>query len=483
MINLIKNEVFKIFHKKSFYITIIIIIGLVGLINFAQSISDQNNTAFYDNIQIEEINRKIKELDPNSEKDREAYISYKTDKVIYDLNKQYGKDSWQAYILDHYGFAICQNYIRAEVTKSSDLAVAKEEYEKFVNKLANGSWEEYAQSDLEIAKKGIASLENTIKNTISSQELKELNIALEIGKVNKEVIEYRLNKKIPYGKNDLSKVLSSYKETKNIIIRYSNKDNLNDIEKRELQTSKKQAALAKYSLDKGYDVKSDTKNPSYLFQTSNDAFFFFFVIIAIVLGGSVVSEEFSKGTIKNLLIRPYRRWKILLSKYLSVLITTFIAIFIIMIFQFIFGGIFQGGFGNYKSMTVIYNYNQDKVMEMHFVISYLVELLRYLPHLLLSITLAFFVSTCFTSTIAAITFAIMAEFFASIINIMIEHYKISFLSFFPTLNWELGESLFGGPSLSKYTNLGQSIGLSLLYFIIMLLISFIVFKKKDIRNI
>ena len=38
----------------------------------------------------------------------------------------------------------------------------------------------------------------------------------------------------------------------------------------------------------------------------------FILIISIVISGSIVSTEFDKGTIKLLLVRPFKRNKILL---------------------------------------------------------------------------------------------------------------------------------------------------------------------------
>lgn len=43
-------------------------------------------------------------------------------------------------------------------------------------------------------------------------------------------------------------------------------------------------------------------------------------LICIVLGGSIVSGEFSQGTVKFLLMNPVKRWKILMSKYAATLL-------------------------------------------------------------------------------------------------------------------------------------------------------------------
>lgn len=43
-------------------------------------------------------------------------------------------------------------------------------------------------------------------------------------------------------------------------------------------------------------------------------------LICIVIGGSIVSGEFSQGTVKFLLMNPVKRWKILMSKYATTLL-------------------------------------------------------------------------------------------------------------------------------------------------------------------
>ena len=52
------------------------------------------------------------------------------------------------------------------------------------------------------------------------------------------------------------------------------------------------------------------------------AVFLFLPLLVIILAGDIVSGEFSSKTIKLLLTRAVPRWKLLLSKYIAILITT-----------------------------------------------------------------------------------------------------------------------------------------------------------------
>lgn len=50
----------------------------------------------------------------------------------------------------------------------------------------------------------------------------------------------------------------------------------------------------------------------------------FVCIMGIIVAGGILSIEFSEGTIKLLMIRPIRRWKILFSKYVAVIFFIFV---------------------------------------------------------------------------------------------------------------------------------------------------------------
>ena len=65
-------------------------------------------------------------------------------------------------------------------------------------------------------------------------------------------------------------------------------------------------------------------------------------VLIIVIAGSLLSSEFSAGTVKFLLINPVKRWKIVVAKYVSVLSITLAAVFALYIFNMVFSGIFFG---------------------------------------------------------------------------------------------------------------------------------------------
>jgi len=69
------------------------------------------------------------------------------------------------------------------------------------------------------------------------------------------------------------------------------------------------------------------------------------------IAGGIVASEFNKGTIKLLLIRPMRRSKILLSKYLAVMSFGFIGVVVVGAVSFLINSILFGFSGSFQGIT------------------------------------------------------------------------------------------------------------------------------------
>lgn len=69
----------------------------------------------------------------------------------------------------------------------------------------------------------------------------------------------------------------------------------------------------------------------------------FATIFGITIASRIITDEFQKGTIKQLLIRPRKRMTVLFSKYITVLLTIVFIIFANTIISMIIGGIAMDG--------------------------------------------------------------------------------------------------------------------------------------------
>ena len=149
--------------------------------------------------------------------------------------------------------------------------------------------------------------------------------------------------------------------------------------------------------------------------------------------------------------------------------------------QLLVGGIILG-FSSLNIPAVVYNLT-DKNIEVLNIFSYfLFNLVANLPQIILLATLAFAVSVILNSTAAAITITFCGMIAADMINGIAYSYNIKLLNYFVTTNWDFTTYLFGGTSIYGVT-LGHSILICLTYLVIMLVITFMVFKNKDIKNV
>src|SRR5699024_9023806 len=95
MIKLIKNEFFKLFHKLSTYIILLIAVVFVLITNIIYKQYDQlNSNVYYEEIDITEVNNFINNYDPTVDSlDDYVYNSALLD--CYNLSHRYDANSWQ----------------------------------------------------------------------------------------------------------------------------------------------------------------------------------------------------------------------------------------------------------------------------------------------------------------------------------------------------------------------------------------------------
>jgi ABC-2 type transport system permease protein len=109
----------------------------------------------------------------------------------------------------------------------------------------------------------------------------------------------------------------------------------------EKQEAEKQLKTNEYRLE--HDVPPLNEDSLWRFVLGAVSVLFVLIsLFTIVVGASSVASEFSNGTIKMLLIRPYRRWKILLSKYLCTLLFAAGMMCLLFVSAFLVGGISFG---------------------------------------------------------------------------------------------------------------------------------------------
>ncbi len=486
MSRLIKNELTKIFKKKSIYITLFVVLAFVILTNCIYKFFYHSGSydEYSDNY-IQYAKEEIKKLDPNKPSDTKMYIDIKSTLDRYELAQKYEANSWQRSLLavqlsSH--ISEKNTYLYGENKDPEKVKEIEQTITKILGKLEEGDWKYFANEDLEQAKTKLASLEEQKTKTIDKQELQSLEIEIENAKIDKEVAEIRLNKEIQYGNDFRNKALNTYQtEAKNVINVGNGERELEYEEKRDYNESLEKREINRYILENDVDVNK-TNDVRGILKALFNEYGLFIIVMIIMIAGTIVSEEFNKGTIKLLLVKPYNRNKILLAKFVTVFIMIAFSILAVVVMELIVGGIIFG----YDSLSVPvldYNFTTGNLETIN-IFTYLgIEIATQLPKLILLATLAFSCSTLFCNSAVAISIPLLGYMSADMINMLVIQNKIEFMKFFVSLNWNFEEYLFGSlPSMEGMSCAFSSI-ICMIYFVIMLIPTFIVFKRKNIKNI
>lgn len=491
MTNLIKNELYKVFKRKSIYILLAIMLCIITLNTFLTkkySIEDPVSTSAEEKYELQELKRTIDSYDKNSPGEKEEYYNTLSNIELYELTDKY-KEPWKKILIRENLRNIIHSmnnakYIEKDIEAYNEY---KKEYDKFLKELDSNSWKYFVNKEIKITTDEIASLEKE-REKAKNKELYNSRIKEEKNKLEK--LKLRLEKDIPYDNNYLNIALEdynptpqTYKEFKESIIKNTSEFNIKEEYqiKRQYIEYMKNNANNKYIIDNKVDINSPKTTRNLLINTLSDNFLFIMIIIAAG-AGSIVSTEFDKGTIKLLLIRPYSRNKILLSKYIVSMFMIIFAILSAFIIQLIVGGIFFG-FSSLNIPVVIYNFVQNKVMHINLFKYIFDNVLAVLPEFILLATLAFAISTITNVSTLGVALPIVGVGAADIINLIAINRNIIPLKYFVTLNWNFTNYLYGGVNSFPALSIPFSILICAIYFLIMIITAFIVFNKRNIKNI
>lgn len=479
MNNLIKNELTKLFKKKSTYIILIITIAFILLTNIMNSqIQNLYYSSGYDEESIQIFEDEMNSYSPDNPEEVQTYVDIKSKLDMLKLMQKYGFDSWQAYIIqtrlgsdgDLYTIN-AYTYFKNSVSKE-EYETAKQRYNTFIEKLDTDDWKHFVSSELQEVEEQIRLEEKTDHPDAST---------LNSLKIQKQILEWRLSKNISYQGSFLDSCLRNYQNSSEAVYSYEQGKDHSYEEKLDYYSDLKSLHTSKYYIENEIRNISDTDNRAILLDLF-DNYELFILIFIIMIAGGMISDEFSKGTIKLLLVRPYSRNKILLSK----LMVCFLMLIFIIAFtagsQFIIGGIIHG-FDSTTVPAVIYNYDTKQIETMNIAMYICITSIAKLPIYILLMTLAFACSTIFVNTAVSIIIPLLGYMGSAIINQLALLYDIKILRYFVTPNWDLSQYLFGGLSNFEGLTMPFSIIICLVYFLIMLVTSFIVFKKRNIKNV
>lgn len=483
MSKLIKNELIKIFSKKSMIvigvIILVIIIGFNVLNKISQNMS--NSYSAYSEGYIQYLDEELSNLDPNKPSDINKYVETKSQKDLATLAKDYKETSWQAEVIGTVISPIIEEMNNYEyIDKNNEaLTTSKAQYDEMLTALKNNDWKYFSNKELDSLNTQIEELNTLIAQDSENEDLKTQLKSLEL---QKEVVDLRLDKNINYGSDNYKSIaVQNYRMYMGNYIQSSQGKNLTDEDKSEINGYLENANLYKYDLYNDTEYQN-TATANYTFQNSIGTYIAIIVMVVVIVSGVSISEEFNKGTVKLLLVRPYSRTKILISKLIAVFITMLITTVAILLLQFIIGGIVYG-FGTYMMNVVQFDFTTNSIITLN-IFAYLgLIFICKLPIFILIGTLAFALSTLFLNSPLAVALPILGYMGSDMINMIAISYKWDWVKYFVTPNWDLSQYLFGGTPMFSGISIEFSITICAIYFVIMIVASIVSFKKRNIKNV
>ncbi|MRD36766.1 ABC transporter permease subunit [Bacillus thuringiensis] len=212
-------------------------------------------------------------------------------------------------------------------------------------------------------------------------------------------------------------------------------------------------------------------NGSYLDFVSSDIglIMIFATIFGITTASRTITDEFQKGTIKQLLIRPRKRMTVLFSKYITVLLTMLFIVFASTLIAMIIGLIVMDGSKTELTLGIV---------------------LKTILYQLLSPfffgTLAFFLANVFRKSVLPLIITMFLFFLQGAINMVLIMFAKGVAKFvvFNHLDlraYDSNKLINGGmePTFTEFT-FTTSLLLVAAYFVVLLVASSALFQKRDV---
>ncbi|WP_033541004.1 ABC transporter permease [Planococcus sp. CAU13] len=200
-------------------------------------------------------------------------------------------------------------------------------------------------------------------------------------------------------------------------------------------------------------------------------------LFTIIVAAGIISNEFKWGTIKLLLIRPISRTKILLSKYVSVLIFAFTLLVFLLASSWLVGAVLFGlnGLNPIVVQDLMPGFVQNDVLG-EIVKSYGFGLVT----LVMMATFAFMISAIFRSSGMAIGLAIFLMMAGNAIVAFLSQYEWSKYILFANTN--LKQYMNGMEPMIPGMSMTFSIIVLAVYFVIFMGAAWAAFTKRDVAG-
>lgn len=291
--------------------------------------------------------------------------------------------------------------------------------------------------------------------------------------------EYRLENNIPFGDTWKDDTITEISDNKDVLNSLSNETQSSESKKLDEQVKMNLYRL-EHNID--IDVNSTMSNSTdgatnfWSAMSMSTSLISLVGLLVIIIAGSCIANEFSQGTIKFLLINPVKRWKILFSKYFTVITFGYIMIALLFVVMIPFAGIFLG----FDSISAPYLYISDgNVHEMspflHIIKLYLLNSVD----VVVMATMAFALSSLFKSSALAIGAGVFCMMGGSTLIQILSMLKQDWARYLIFANTNLA-SIYEGKSLFPQHSLTFALVVIAVHMVIFLLTAWDGFTKREV---
>lgn len=461
MLKLIRNEMIKIFSKISTWImlglVLLLIIGMTVIMKISYNMSYSYDYT-YTKQDIESELQYLESSRPQGYELDMARFSY-----MAESGKEWNTSSWEMTALQE-AFATWKSPLIYEGAALSE-AEKNQHEENFAREMApvlEGNWEEYARVKLE-----------QIDSSGDSAAVKEAA---------RYYYDYMLKNGIAPGdgdwrENTAQQIAADMQELAALDEReaagsYVSEENRSDLED--------DLALARYRLDNGIEHYMDgTGYTDSLFWSvfqDESGMLILGSVVLIVIAGGCVANEFSTGTIKFLLINPVKRSKIIISKYLTLVILSAGMVLAMWAAAGIVDLIVLGA----QDIGMPYLTVQDQVVSAgtplwHVLGQYALNSVN----LLAMMTMAFMISSLLRSSALAIGIGVAALMGGSMVSMLLAQLGCDWGRYLLFANLDIG-SISQGYGYFPNQTVGFALATVAVYLVVFLLTAFDGFTKREV---
>lgn len=240
-----------------------------------------------------------------------------------------------------------------------------------------------------------------------------------------------------------------------------------------------------YAVAFNLSTNSNEKTNAFDFMFSTiQPVMFVIIVFLVIIASTSVGGEFSNGTIKLLLVRPYSRKKILSAKITASTIFASFFIFLSMLVSLIIGGIMFG----FNSLPILCIFNSTTAFVIEPLVLTLILFICLVVKAIIYINLGVLVSALFKNSVGSIVLTMFIYFFGLIANMFFS--GVSWFKFLPFSHFDLFN--YFSPQIAvdqiqrifvsglNQSSIFISLGYSAVVLLILTVVSFEVFKRSDI---